>query len=1162
MTSKIPDRKTRTSSPRRRSPQNKIGHLFKDGTTTLSYALLSATGTKDKKRISIVEKLVSKIDPVPEEYQAAELIYLSNNCLTSLNGISQFTHVQTLSVSNNKIATFHDLSELSQCRQLKKLTLQHNPVAQLPNYRLHLISICPNLLELDKDLADNSPSRPESSKVTQSRSWEIAQSDVLLAQQTAMTQRLVALDELIDSINSLPPLKSGHSYANGRSSRFEILEERESQLYQSLKDQPATHSESSDEDTLTPKQAQINHQTTTKPTKVRQNERAKELQDALDSTLEQLDSVQQQLASLQEHFEQQQENLVLAKQTNEQLQRDLHENEENRLQLTNTVQSLQRTLLQKEDQFDALKAQNTRLQDSLEKKRVEEHKTQTQLQRQTEQFQQLKKEFEENQNVLQELQNAERKSEETAATKEHLMNSLERENAELKKEIEEQRTKIDELVEDKRQILTQNDELHKVIREEQLGNHKLVQDSKEKTQTMESLQNTNDTLIKLNNQLQSKLDDSEKRLNDVESQLLKSNDQIRKLEEECQALQSEKTNLEQMVKTRESEMEKSTISFEESIKTEKEALDGARNENKLLLIQLENQKETIELLETAKTELTHQLNESRQTIEEKNEQISRSDAELSTQLESSKQSEHTLNQQLEAQQETIENQNSLNAQMKSEIASLENELSTTKSELEAARTKLNRSSIAKSHSQKVRSFRERRQQLEWGFLRWRTHVLLREVEKLQDIHIQSRTGVVPTHNPSEYQIHEHRAPIEDSMFLPGLETTPFNNDIIVVLQRQTAELERTKSENNELRLSVSQVEKQICETEKRVQELELCLESNQQRIEQSEAERVMLEEEILEREARLDEERLRWMVEKKELEEQIREREEQIVLEADEQEEEATQLKTMQIRSFEDVMQLNRANQSLKEQLKEKEMIQKELEKEVKEKEVEIALLQTERQAAEETRCVLENELLKVGDELLATTQKAETREESERNLRSILTEKEKVVAILSTQLNALHSGLNTSQRHTAESETVEPLPTTPTRKGRSIPISTSPHPDRHTLHSDSQAPQPLGHTLPSLHTTLTSTQLYPSTPPDGLAPLSERFQRIASKILSERQRERSPHFTRTLQPQQKPSFTPKHSSPPRSAYAARLTINFSGLHQTSDLYSSQIDSLVSHKFP
>ena len=67
-----------------------------------------------------------------------QTLYLSKNCMRSLQGVQQFSALVTLALADNLIDSFDQLEFLlmaSQGHTLRALSLEGNPIARLPNYR-------------------------------------------------------------------------------------------------------------------------------------------------------------------------------------------------------------------------------------------------------------------------------------------------------------------------------------------------------------------------------------------------------------------------------------------------------------------------------------------------------------------------------------------------------------------------------------------------------------------------------------------------------------------------------------------------------------------------------------------------------------------------------------------------------------------------------------------------------------------------------------------------------------------------------------------------------------------------------------------------------------------------------------------------------------------
>lgn len=53
--------------------------------------------------VSVVEKFIAEIDQLPPRFKDVETLFLSNNSITTLNGIEQFPVLRVLSIANNLV---------------------------------------------------------------------------------------------------------------------------------------------------------------------------------------------------------------------------------------------------------------------------------------------------------------------------------------------------------------------------------------------------------------------------------------------------------------------------------------------------------------------------------------------------------------------------------------------------------------------------------------------------------------------------------------------------------------------------------------------------------------------------------------------------------------------------------------------------------------------------------------------------------------------------------------------------------------------------------------------------------------------------------------------------------------------------------------------------
>lgn len=70
-------------------------------------------------QVACVERYLTHIDELPEQYHSAEVVYLSRNSLRSLAGIQQFPFLRVLSASDNLLEDIEQLQVLEACPNLQ-----------------------------------------------------------------------------------------------------------------------------------------------------------------------------------------------------------------------------------------------------------------------------------------------------------------------------------------------------------------------------------------------------------------------------------------------------------------------------------------------------------------------------------------------------------------------------------------------------------------------------------------------------------------------------------------------------------------------------------------------------------------------------------------------------------------------------------------------------------------------------------------------------------------------------------------------------------------------------------------------------------------------------------------------------------------------------------
>lgn len=79
-----------------------------------------------------------------------EVVSLSVNKIKTLKPFSKLAKLRDLYLRNNKISTFSEINYLKNNANLRVLTLNENPISDLPNYRKKVIQLLPQLVKFDE----------------------------------------------------------------------------------------------------------------------------------------------------------------------------------------------------------------------------------------------------------------------------------------------------------------------------------------------------------------------------------------------------------------------------------------------------------------------------------------------------------------------------------------------------------------------------------------------------------------------------------------------------------------------------------------------------------------------------------------------------------------------------------------------------------------------------------------------------------------------------------------------------------------------------------------------------------------------------------------------------------------------------------------------------
>ncbi|KAF0694424.1 Aste57867_14721 [Aphanomyces stellatus] len=131
---------------RRKKKRCHVGVTMMDVIKALGMRVVEGT------KLNLVGKGIDTISAVASTIaQGVTCLYLSQNNLTTLEGLSQFTRLKVLSLGGNLISRFDVFDPLAMHvpASLRTLLLSGNPVCDAPNYRIRMLMLLPMVQVLD-----------------------------------------------------------------------------------------------------------------------------------------------------------------------------------------------------------------------------------------------------------------------------------------------------------------------------------------------------------------------------------------------------------------------------------------------------------------------------------------------------------------------------------------------------------------------------------------------------------------------------------------------------------------------------------------------------------------------------------------------------------------------------------------------------------------------------------------------------------------------------------------------------------------------------------------------------------------------------------------------------------------------------------------------------
>lgn len=100
--------------------------------------------------IDFTDNEIVRLDGFPA-LKKLSCVLMSNNRVSriSRNLGEKLPNLETLILTNNRVEDYSELQPLRDCAKLRRLSLVDNPISRLPNYRLHVIRLLPQLRSLD-----------------------------------------------------------------------------------------------------------------------------------------------------------------------------------------------------------------------------------------------------------------------------------------------------------------------------------------------------------------------------------------------------------------------------------------------------------------------------------------------------------------------------------------------------------------------------------------------------------------------------------------------------------------------------------------------------------------------------------------------------------------------------------------------------------------------------------------------------------------------------------------------------------------------------------------------------------------------------------------------------------------------------------------------------
>eukprot|EP00518_Triparma_eleuthera_P005773 CAMPEP_0182463658 /NCGR_PEP_ID=MMETSP1319-20130603/7820_1 /TAXON_ID=172717 /ORGANISM="Bolidomonas pacifica, Strain RCC208" /LENGTH=191 /DNA_ID=CAMNT_0024663229 /DNA_START=35 /DNA_END=610 /DNA_ORIENTATION=+ len=114
---------------------------------------VNLNGLPKLKILALGRNSIKKIEKLEDLKDSLEQLWISYNQITTLDGLSELSNLQSLFISNNNIKSWAELDKLAGLPNLKDILLKGNPIYKdydnIEDARVEVLRHLPNLMKID-----------------------------------------------------------------------------------------------------------------------------------------------------------------------------------------------------------------------------------------------------------------------------------------------------------------------------------------------------------------------------------------------------------------------------------------------------------------------------------------------------------------------------------------------------------------------------------------------------------------------------------------------------------------------------------------------------------------------------------------------------------------------------------------------------------------------------------------------------------------------------------------------------------------------------------------------------------------------------------------------------------------------------------------------------